>query len=149
VIDVGCGKGAVAVALARRTGCRVLGVDACEPFISAARALAQRRGVDRRCEFRVGDLHRLPRPRRRFDAALMIGVRPLEEAATILRPLIRPGGVYVIDDVVRVTPQRLPAGIHALDRAHARAMLTAPGDELIAEHLPTPSRIAALNRRLY
>lgn len=149
VIDLGCGKGAVAVALARRTGCRVLGLDACADFIEAARQLAERRDVARLCQFRVGDVHRPPRVRGGFEAGLMIGVRPLEEAAAILRPLVKSGGVYVIDDVIRVRGRRMPPGVHALDRAEARHLLTATGDELVAEYVPTPARVAAMNRTLH
>lgn len=47
VVDLGCGKGAVAVEAAPRLGCRVLGVDAIGPFIEAARSLVRERGVDR------------------------------------------------------------------------------------------------------
>lgn len=58
VLDLGCGKGAVAVEVARRIGCRVLGVDAHRPFVESARALACRRGVGDRCRFLVGDARR-------------------------------------------------------------------------------------------
>ncbi|MBX7184070.1 MAG: class I SAM-dependent methyltransferase [Vicinamibacteria bacterium] len=39
VLDLGCGKGAVAVALAEHLGLRVEGIDAFPPFLRAARAL--------------------------------------------------------------------------------------------------------------
>ncbi|MBA4388636.1 MAG: hypothetical protein C0404_11695 [Verrucomicrobia bacterium] len=45
VLDLACGKGAVAVALAERLGVRVVGIDAFPPFLQAAQALAAERGV--------------------------------------------------------------------------------------------------------
>lgn len=48
LLDVGCGTGATTRALARRlgTGARVVGIDISEPMIAAARALAERDGVE-------------------------------------------------------------------------------------------------------
>jgi SAM-dependent methyltransferase len=105
VLDLACGKGAVGVELAARTGCRVVGVDACEPFLTAAREAAERRGVVHRCLWVECDVRTFardfarlhPRP---YDAGMMIGLLPLDQAARVLGPLVRPGGVYIIDDVV-------------------------------------------------
>jgi 2-polyprenyl-3-methyl-5-hydroxy-6-metoxy-1,4-benzoquinol methylase len=40
VLDLACGKGAVAVALAEQLGVRIEGIDAVQPFLQDARALA-------------------------------------------------------------------------------------------------------------
>lgn len=147
VLDLGCGKGAVAVELARRNGCRVTGIDACEPFVESARALAERRGVAHRCVFRVGDFHHLRRERL-FDGVVMLNAAPLERAAAICRRVTGPGGVYIIDDVVRWRGRALPAGVRVLDREEARARVEADGDRVMAEHIPTPSRLCAMSERL-
>src|SRR5690606_4579014 len=99
ILDLACGKGAVAVRAAATIGCRVVGVDGCEPFIDSARALARRRGVSRRCRFELADVRtwRDPRP---FHAAMMIGLFPLGRAARLLRAHVRPGGAYLIDDCI-------------------------------------------------
>lgn len=149
VIDVGCGKGAVAVELAKRTGCRVVGIDACEAFVEAAQSLAERRGVAQRCEFRAGDLHELARPSRRCDAAIMLNVRPLEEAVPLVRAIVRPGGLYAIDDVVLTTRSRSLVGVSALKREEARALITSTGDAIVCEFVPSAARVARLNRSLH
>lgn len=147
VLDLGCGKGAAAVELAARAGCRVLGIDACEDFLESARELAERRGVARRCEFRAGDIRgRLPGG---FDGVMMLGVMPLERAAPLARRRVRPGGWFIIDDVVRAGGRRMPRGVSAMTREDARARLRAGGDVVEAESIPTPGRIRALNDRLY
>jgi len=164
VLDLACGKGAVSVAIAANLGCRVLGLDAYEPFLESARELARRRGVGggvggmgrvRRGEgvaefrhFNLRDPSTLPRGR--FDAALMIGLDPLVHAAAVLRPLTRRGGVYVIDDVYRDDRDpRAGEYPHIPTRAESREILTAAGDEIAAVHIPTPSEIRRLNDRLY
>lgn len=147
IVDLGCGKGAAAVELAARAGCRVLGIDACPVFVESARDLARRRGVGDRCVFRIADIRgRLPGS---FDGVMVLGVMPLEEAARMARARARPGGWYLIDDVVRVRGRRLPPGVMVMSREEARARLSADGDEIIAEFLPTPGRVRAMNHRLY
>ncbi len=56
ILDLGCGKGAVAIAMARALGCRVTGIDACAPFIEKARERASALGAADRGRFRGGDI---------------------------------------------------------------------------------------------
>ena len=116
VLDLGGGKGAVAVELARRFGCAVEMVDACPAFVEHANALAQRRGLEKLVMARVGDIEveakKLARQVSRqvdrqvsggkgaYDAAIMLNVWNFERAAPALRRLVKPGGVYVMDDAV-------------------------------------------------
>ncbi len=55
VIDIGCGPGHYAVALAARGAARVLGVDFASGMIDIARARASTAGVADRCTFTLGD----------------------------------------------------------------------------------------------
>ena len=57
VLDVGCGTGLVARAIARRPGFRgrVIGVDRSSYLISAAERLAREEGIGDRAEFRAAD----------------------------------------------------------------------------------------------
>lgn len=144
IVDLGCGKGTFALALARRFGWRVLGVDAFGPFVEGARRAARRAGLDHLCEFSVGDLRRFRAPRR-FDAACMLGIDPLPAAARRLRALVRPGGVYVVDDAVRESGTDEPG----LTLAQARGLIKRLGDALVVEDVPARGAINALNRRLY
>jgi SAM-dependent methyltransferase len=149
VLDLACGKGAVAVELAARTGCRVVGLDAYEPFIAAADALAARRGVAERCTFRFADIRALGRPARLFDAALMVGLDPLECAAPRLRALVRIGGLYVIDDCHR--NPRHPAAHRFTTlptRSERHAFIGSLGDRVVAVHVPSPSAIRRSHERL-
>ncbi len=149
VLDLACGKGAVAIELARRLRCRVVGVDAFAPFIDAARDAATRRRVTRMCTFRVGDVTRF-RSVRPFDAALMIGLFPLERAAALLRRHVKPGGVYLIDDAFLDSRRPRRKGLGGVPTlAEARAFIARSGDRLLAEHVPTPAALRRLNASLF
>lgn len=104
VLDIGCGTGRHAVALARR-GFFVLGVDRAPRMVAAARAKARARRVARRARFLLGDAAALPVRPGSFDVALSLcegafGADPrrgsaeriLAEAARALRP----GGQLVL-----------------------------------------------------
>lgn len=142
VIDLGCGKGAVAVEAAARLGCRVVGVDAIEAFVESARGLARARGVEGLCRFAVGDQGAT---RGRYDAAMSIGVMPLEDAAALCRARVKRGGVYVLDDVVRLERVSERRGLGAPTLREARAMLERAGDRVEQCVTPTPAQIARLN----
>lgn len=71
VLDVGCGSGRYAVALAKAGAARVVGVDVAPRMLDAAVALARAEGVKDRCEFVHGDF--LGVPFDRFDYTLAIG----------------------------------------------------------------------------
>jgi cyclopropane fatty-acyl-phospholipid synthase-like methyltransferase len=57
VLDLGCGKGAVLLALAEELGFECVGVDAFAPFIEVAQRTAQARRLTDKCTFRCADLH--------------------------------------------------------------------------------------------
>ena len=102
VLDLGCGKGAVAVALAERLGLRVEGIDAFPPFLQCARALAKERGVASRCRFWKGDIRKLLGKEGQYDAVLLLSVGPVsggyEQTIAGIRTLVRQGGHIVIED---------------------------------------------------
>jgi len=100
VLDLGCGKGAVAVEVARATGCFVTGVDAFEPFVTSCRGLAAVKGVGAQCDFRNGLAEKFrSKP---YDAVVLLNVFPFERAIPIARRLTKPGGFYLIDDAVAI-----------------------------------------------
>lgn len=108
VIDLGCGKGSVALSIARRSGAEVRGVDAFPPFIAEARrraaSLRPKPGRSAHAEFVLGDLwsERTPRSRR-YDAVIMLNIASTTEALPLIQRLLKPGGVCVLDDAVDVS----------------------------------------------
>ncbi|MBI4843154.1 MAG: methyltransferase domain-containing protein [Nitrospirae bacterium] len=73
VIDIGCGPGHFGIALARKGASYVRGLDFAEGMINIARSNAKAAGVDKVCDFMLGDFMKDPIPGR-FDYAIVMGV---------------------------------------------------------------------------
>ncbi len=152
ILDLACGKGAVAVALAERLGVRVEGIDAVQPFLQAARALATERGVSDRCRFEQGDIRNLLGQERWYDAALLLSVGPVlgdhEQTIAGLRSLVRAGGYMVIEDgflAGGVAPLPLAEGYAGHSETLRR--LTAHGDIVVREIICPAEQTRSVNRR--
>jgi SAM-dependent methyltransferase len=152
VLDLGCGKGAVSVAVAERLGARVLGVDAFPPFLESAHALAAERGFAGRCTFREGDILEVLRGRASHDVVLLVSVGPLlgDHRRTLegLRRQVRPGGLVVIaDGFLAEGVDDLPGYEGCASRADTVAQLAAFGDVLVHELVTPPAETRATNDR--
>jgi SAM-dependent methyltransferase len=169
ILDLACGKGVVAVEMARRLGARVTGVDGCREFLDSAEMLAARKGVSQSqgpgsenraakddrttegvCRWIEADVRQFASARRsRFDVAMMIGLFPLAEAAPLLRRLTRPGGIYLIDDAV-LDPRHRDAGAFAdvPDAGACRVMIERLGDSVERRVLLPRAAMASQNRAI-
>ncbi len=79
VLDVGCGAGVTPSFIAKRYGCRVVGVDISEGMIERSEERARREGVADRVEFRVADAQELPFEGDLFDAVITESVTAFPE----------------------------------------------------------------------
>jgi ubiquinone/menaquinone biosynthesis C-methylase UbiE len=96
VLDVGCGTGLVARAIARHSGFSgsVAGIDLSPHLVAAAKRLAAEEGIGARIAFQHGDARQLPFADATFDAVVahtLISHVPaplavLKEAARVLKP---------------------------------------------------------------
>ena len=100
VLDLGCGNGRVALALAGR-GFAVEGLDISPSMIEEARAAATAAGVEAR--FRVGDAVKLPLEENALDAVIFAhnGIGHLTRDGKVaclveLQRVLRPGGVALL-----------------------------------------------------
>lgn len=100
VLDVPCGDGRLALALAER-GCRVTGVDISEEFLDAGRSEAGARGLD--VSWRRAEMRDLPW-REEFDAAYCAGSSfgYLDDAGNAeflaaVSTTLKPGGRFFLD----------------------------------------------------
>jgi SAM-dependent methyltransferase len=149
VLDLACGKGATAILAARRLGCRVEGVDVFAPFIEEGTRAAAAGAASRRCHFMVGRVEHLAPSRPPFDAAIMIGLLGAPEAAPILRRHVRPGGIYLVDDLVRDPRLKSPPRFEVVPTiAQLRGVIERLGDTLERVWRPSPSSLARMNERL-
>jgi SAM-dependent methyltransferase len=114
VLDIGCGAGRHALALAR-SGHQVVGL---EPSTDAV-AVARRRGLDAQ----LGSLSDPPRNLGRFDTFLLLGAN-LALLTTYPRPdlaLARLAGLAYPGAQILGSDIRLPTGTHATSRLRVRA----------------------------
>ena len=144
VLDLGCGRGDIAVNVAAALGATVTGIDAHAPFIEIARHTAASRELADRCSFEASDLRKALDGPPRFDAVLMIAVGPLlgDPAATVaaLRGVVRADGWIVVDDGYLedgVGPS--PDWEGYTGRAETEAGLTRHGDEIVDRRSHSPS----------
>jgi demethylmenaquinone methyltransferase / 2-methoxy-6-polyprenyl-1,4-benzoquinol methylase len=96
VLDVATGTGAVAIELARRTGCRVVGVDQSAEMLAAGRERVVAAGLGDRVELVDGRAENLPFPDASFGAVTFTYLlRYVDDPGATLRELarvLRPGG---------------------------------------------------------
>lgn len=104
VLELGCGTGVVARAVAAREGFvgRTTGVDHSPVFIEAARRLAADEGVGDQTEFQVGDVHALGYLDASFDIVIAHTlISHVTDPLAVLREaarVVRPGGRVAIFD---------------------------------------------------
>jgi SAM-dependent methyltransferase len=153
VLDVACGRGAAAIALAVKLGVEVDGVDEEESFIQVAEAEARRRGLPSR--FRQGTAAEAlaaaaGNPR---DAVICVGLGRAfgTLAATVarLRRAVRPGGLLLLEDGFVLEGASGPVHGHEAygGRAAALAELCQGGDLVVGEWLAPKEDVCAQNAR--
>jgi arsenite methyltransferase len=108
VLDVGCGVGMTPCFIAKRYGCRVVGVDISEAMVERSRERARREGAadadneHPRVEFRVADAQDLPFEDDLFDAVITESVTAFPEdkqrAVNEYVRVTKPGGYVGLNE---------------------------------------------------
>lgn len=97
VLDVASGTAGVAIELAERTSCDVVGVDLTEAMLSQGRSNVSQRGLSHRVALVVGQAEHLPCADGAFDALMFTYLlRYVDDPAATLHELaraVKPGGV--------------------------------------------------------
>ncbi len=70
VIDIACGKGSTAFYLAKKYNCNIVGIDISEELIDEARYINQKKGLEKKVIFQLGDAMQLPFSNNEFDVAI-------------------------------------------------------------------------------
>lgn len=104
-LDLGCGKGAVSIELARALGMHVKGIDAMPSFLAEARTRAAALGLSDLCTFEAGDIVEAVLDETGYDVTVYGAVGDVlgsqEHLIASLKETVRPGGYLLIDDAYR------------------------------------------------
>ncbi len=111
VLDVASGTAAVAVEVARRHGCRVVGIDQSPEMLAEGRRRVEAAGLAGRIELQEGRAESLPYEDSRFEGLTFTYLlRYVDEPAATMRELarvVRPGGRIAMLEFA-VPPRPLP-----------------------------------------
>jgi len=102
VLDVGCGAGVTPCYIAKKYGCKVIGVDISKSFLSKAKERAKREHVEDKVKFKVADAQNLPFKNAVFDAVICESVNAFvknkQKAIKEYVRVIKPGGYVGINE---------------------------------------------------
>ena len=144
IVDLGCGKGAVAVEIAGETGFEVTGIELFEPFIDLCHDLARRNDVTDLCEFRFGNVLDMAKTVGEFDVAIFSALGDVlggpDATINVIRNYVKPGGLIIISDLFLADggSNDFPGFERYLHHDDTVALLTAHGDTLIKEVVYDP-----------
>ena len=106
LLDVGCGAGGPARAVAARIGCKVTGIDLTADFIDAGRELTTRCGLQGLVTLHQGSALAMPFDDSAFDRAMMlhVGMNIADKAGLMaeVARVLAPGAVFGVYDMMRV-----------------------------------------------
>jgi cyclopropane fatty-acyl-phospholipid synthase-like methyltransferase len=151
IIDLGCGKGALGITVAKELGLEVLGVDLSEVFLAEARQKAEEHGVASLCQFEQRDLHDVVRRGGDFDVATLASLGGIlgrfDQCVARMRNVVRSGGYLVIDDgfLNRAESVSRPGYGHYASHERTLRQLTAHGDTILEERIYTIEETRAIN----
>lgn len=102
VLDLGCGKGAVSVKIAKELQCRCYGIDAVSEFIEYADLKAIEFGVESLCRFEVGDIRTKINELNSFDVIVLGSIGPVlgnyYQTLLSVSKCLNIGGIIIIDE---------------------------------------------------
>jgi len=90
VLDIGCGVGGPSVYVAKKTGCRIMGIDVSDVGVERAKKFADGAGLGDRASFHLGDAMDMPFPDNTFDVAFSLNVMNVfEDKVGLFRQVLR------------------------------------------------------------
>jgi cyclopropane fatty-acyl-phospholipid synthase-like methyltransferase len=102
VLDLGCGKGATSIKLAATLKCNCYGIDGIPEFIETSKEKAREYGVDKLCQFEVGDIREKIEALGKFDIIILGAIGQVFgdyfATLTTLSKHLTPEGIIIIND---------------------------------------------------
>lgn len=102
ILDLGCGKGAVSIKMAKEFNCKVMGIDAVPEFIEEANKYAKKYNVENLCQFLTGDIRTQINELKEFDLVILGAIGPvlgnIFETLNKLSSVLKKNGYVLMDD---------------------------------------------------
>lgn len=139
VLDLGCGRGAVSIQLAREFGFRTVGIDICDSYLEFARDKAKEYKISHLCNFESYDIFEILSSNGTYDVVILASLGGIlgtyKKSVEQLRQVVREGGYIIIDDGYLKGNKLLKrAGYnHYVNHHQTIDQLTGYGDKIIKE----------------
>ncbi len=102
ILDIGCGKGAISIPIAKKINAEVFGIDAMSKFIAEAKLKAKEFDVENLCTFVCGDASKIINELKDYNLAMLASVGPVlgDVAQTLskLEDCLCENGYVLLDD---------------------------------------------------
>ncbi|MFX1255895.1 MAG: class I SAM-dependent methyltransferase [Promethearchaeota archaeon] len=140
VLDIGCGVGQTPCYLAKRVGCRVVGIDINARMVERAKERAKRMRVEDNVEFRIADAQELPFDDNVFDVVITESVIAMVEdkqrAISECMRVIKPGGYVGLNEttLLKASPptEIVEFMANSTPGAHVESLNAEDWEELLA-----------------
>ena len=138
ILELGCGKGASAQALAEKYHAEVHGFDAMPAFIEHAKKRQPTKG---RCHFKIEDVRSVIDQARNYDLVCFLALGdlfgPITETIASLRKCVKPGGLILFDDayLAEASEADLADFDECYDHDTTITLLTQFTDQIVAERV--------------
>ncbi|WKZ68803.1 MAG: class I SAM-dependent methyltransferase [Melioribacteraceae bacterium] len=138
-LDLGCGKGAVAINIAFKYGFNVTGIDAMQEFLDEANLKASEYNVSHLCSFINEDIYDFIKVNRDYDLVVFASLGGIlgstTETVGKLRTQVKPGGYIIVDDAY-LKSESIPKRKgyeYCLSYSETKNALTAFGDVIVQQ----------------
>lgn len=102
ILDLGCGKGAISIPIAKKLNATVFGIDAFPEFIEEARLKSKIWKVANQCTFKAGDIRVEVHKQMGYNVILLASIGPIlgtvGETLAILQNCLIPNGFICLDE---------------------------------------------------
>ncbi|MFC1569497.1 class I SAM-dependent methyltransferase [bacterium] len=152
VLDLGCGKGAISIPLAKKFEFQVAGIDAMPAFIQEAREWADKLQVSHLCRFEVGDIRNDLEAFKEYHLAILGSIGPVlgsvEQTLNRVKPCLTLDGYVILDDGYIPEGSFLHAD-HYLTDMEIKAQIQNAGFNILEEQIFDKAYIRSSDREIY
>ena len=152
ILDLGCGKGAVSINIAKALHCQVHGIDALPQFINDAVKWAKKYNVADQCKFEVGDIRLILKLLNNYDVAILGSIGPVlgnvEQTLLKVKKCIKHNGHIILDDGYLADDSSISSNIY-LKRPDIINQIQNSDMEIIDEYLISHDLIVESDAQIF